>query len=72
MTVVLIGESSGESKLDTIIPVPAPVKNSTIDFSFFYFSQHSFFIQCLYHLWILLYQRIKRDSKLIAYIYQHL
>ena len=37
MTVVLIGESSGESKLDTIVPVPAPVKNSTIYFSFFIF-----------------------------------
>ena len=31
MTVVLIDES-GENKQDTIIPVPAPVKKSTIDF----------------------------------------
>ena len=30
MAVVLIDES-GENKQDTIIPVPAPVKNSTID-----------------------------------------
>ena len=28
---------SGESKQDTIIPVPTPVKNSMIDFSFFIF-----------------------------------
>lgn len=33
---VLIDES-GENKQDTIIPIPAPVKNSTIDFSFFIF-----------------------------------
>ena len=31
MAVVLINES-GEHKQDTIIPVPAPVKKSTIDF----------------------------------------
>lgn len=31
MTVVLINES-GENKQDTTLPVPAPVKNSTIDF----------------------------------------
>ena len=30
MAVVLIDES-GENKQDTTIPVPAPVKNSTID-----------------------------------------
>ena len=34
MTVVLIDES-GENKQDTTIPVPAPVKKSTIDFSCF-------------------------------------
>ena len=28
---------SGESKQATIIPVPAPVKNSMIDFSFLFF-----------------------------------
>ena len=30
ITIVLI-EESGENKQDTIIPIPAPVKNSMID-----------------------------------------
>lgn len=35
---------AGESRQDTIIPVPAPTKNSMIDFSFFIFPSLKLFV----------------------------